>query len=154
MISHKCYSNPQVLMMRSKVSKNSSRDFQVSSEINFLISVRKTLPTSVQTVDLASKKFWFGTNPQMGSLSKQKRRHNSAAYSGPGYIILNPDRVGSGLASVNSGSVSCGRSRRTGKGDESARSYIKPGHLSFAWHVQMDPHVCLCLEVSCHFSFC
>ena len=46
-------------MMRSKASKDSSRGFQVSSEISFLISVRKTLPTSGQTVDLTSKIFSF-----------------------------------------------------------------------------------------------
>ena len=56
MISHKCYSNSHVLMMRSKASKDSSRGFQVSSEISFLISVRKTLPTSDQTVDVTTKK--------------------------------------------------------------------------------------------------
>ena len=44
-------------MMRSKASKNSSRGFQVSSEISFLISVRKILPTSGQTVDVTPKKF-------------------------------------------------------------------------------------------------
>jgi len=37
-------------MMRSKASKDSSRGFQVSSEINFLISVRKAHPTSGQTL--------------------------------------------------------------------------------------------------------
>ena len=42
-------------MMRSKVSKDSSRGFQVNSEISFLISVRKTLPTSSQSLDLTSK---------------------------------------------------------------------------------------------------
>ena len=46
-------------MMQSKASKDSSRGFQVSSEISFLISVRKTLPTSGQTVDLTSKFFSF-----------------------------------------------------------------------------------------------
>ena len=60
MISHKYYSNPHVLMMRLKASKNSSRGFQVSSEINFLISVRKTLPTSGQTVDVTHKFFYLG----------------------------------------------------------------------------------------------
>ena len=60
MISHKCYSNPHVLMMRSKASKDSSRGFQVSSEISFLISVRKTLPTSGQTLTWHPKIFWFG----------------------------------------------------------------------------------------------
>jgi len=44
-------------MMRSKASKDSSRGFQVSSEISFLISVRKALPTSGQTVDVTSKFF-------------------------------------------------------------------------------------------------
>ena len=34
-----------------------SRGFQVSSEISFLISVRKTLPTSSQTIDVTSKNF-------------------------------------------------------------------------------------------------
>ena len=38
-------------MMRSKTSKDSSRGFQVSSEINFLISVRKALSISGQTID-------------------------------------------------------------------------------------------------------
>ena len=46
-------------MMRSKASKDSSRGFQVSSEISFLISVRKTLPTSGQTlnIDVTTKNF-------------------------------------------------------------------------------------------------
>jgi len=57
MISHKYYSNSHVLMMRSKASKDSSRGFQVSSEINFLISVRKILPTSGQSADVARKIF-------------------------------------------------------------------------------------------------
>ena len=48
-------------MMRLKASKDLSRGFQVSSEISFLISVRKVLPTSGQTVDLTTKNFWFGT---------------------------------------------------------------------------------------------
>ena len=46
-------------MMRSKASQDSSRGFQVSSEISFLISVRKALPTSRQMVDLTSKNFHF-----------------------------------------------------------------------------------------------
>ena len=44
-------------MMRSKASKDSSRGFQVSSEISFLISVRKAHPISGQTADLTSKIF-------------------------------------------------------------------------------------------------
>ena len=44
-----------MLMMRSKASKDLSRGLQVSSEISFLISVRKILPTSGQTVDLTTK---------------------------------------------------------------------------------------------------
>ena len=44
-------------MMRSKSSKDLSRGFQMNSEISFLISVRKVLPTSGQTVDLTKKKF-------------------------------------------------------------------------------------------------
>ena len=59
MISHKYYSNPHVLIMRSNASKDSSHSFQVSSEISFLITVRKTLPISGQTVDLTSKNFHF-----------------------------------------------------------------------------------------------
>ena len=43
-------------MMRSESSKDSSRSFQVSSEISFLISVRKILPTSSQTIDVTLKK--------------------------------------------------------------------------------------------------
>ena len=39
-------------MMRSNASKDSSRDFQVSSEISFLISARKAFPTSGQTIDV------------------------------------------------------------------------------------------------------
>ena len=39
-------------MMRSKTSKDPSRGFLVSSEISFLISVRKALPTSGQTIDV------------------------------------------------------------------------------------------------------
>jgi len=41
-----------VLMMQSKASKDSSRSFQASSEISYLISARKTLPTSGQTIDV------------------------------------------------------------------------------------------------------
>ena len=52
MISYKCYSNPHVLMTRSNASKDSSRGFQVSSEISFSISARKILPTSGQTIDV------------------------------------------------------------------------------------------------------
>ena len=48
MISHMCYSNQYVLMMQLKASKDSSRSFQTSSEINFLINARKSLPTSGQ----------------------------------------------------------------------------------------------------------
>ena len=62
MISHKCYSNPLVLIMRSKASKDSSRGFQANSEISFLISVRKILPTSCQTVDLTKKKLVWELN--------------------------------------------------------------------------------------------
>jgi len=47
-------------MMRSNASKDSSRGFQVSSEISFLISVRKVLQTSGETVDVTPNKFWFG----------------------------------------------------------------------------------------------
>ena len=64
MISHKCYSNPHVLMMWSKASKDSSRGFQVSSEINFLISVRKAFPTSGQTLTWHKKISYLGTNPR------------------------------------------------------------------------------------------
>ena len=39
-------------MIRSKASKDSSRGFQISFEISFLISVRKTLSTSGQIVDV------------------------------------------------------------------------------------------------------
>ena len=45
-------------MMRSNASKDSSRSFQMSSEISFLISVRKTLLTSDQTVDVTPKIFF------------------------------------------------------------------------------------------------
>ena len=47
-----------MLMMRSNGSKDSSRGFQGSSEISFLISVRKALPTSGQTVDVTPKIFF------------------------------------------------------------------------------------------------
>ena len=62
MISYKCYSNPHVLMMRSNASKNSSRGFQVSSEISFLISVQKNSPDiwSNYWHDI-QKNFVFGT---------------------------------------------------------------------------------------------
>jgi len=43
--------------MQSKASKDSSRGFQVCSEISFLISVRKIILTSDQTVDLTTKIF-------------------------------------------------------------------------------------------------
>ena len=76
MISHKCYSNPHVLMMRSKVSKDSSRGFHMSSKISFLISVRKILPTSGQTVDVQTKNFCLGTKRPHGdgceSLGEQR----------------------------------------------------------------------------------
>ena len=39
-------------MMRSKASKDSSRGFQVNSEISFLINIRKILQTSGQTFDV------------------------------------------------------------------------------------------------------
>ena len=39
-------------MMRSNASKDSSRGFQASSEISFLISTQKALPTSDQTIDV------------------------------------------------------------------------------------------------------
>ena len=67
MISHKCYSNPHVLMMRSKASKDSSRGFQVSSKISFLINVRKVFPTSGQTVNVTLKKIlvWELNGPIM-----------------------------------------------------------------------------------------
>jgi len=41
-----------VLMMRLKASKDLSRGLQVSSEISFLISVRKILPTSDYLIKL------------------------------------------------------------------------------------------------------
>ena len=47
-------------MMRSKTSKDLSRGFHVSSEISFLISVRKILPTFGETIDL-TKKYGLGT---------------------------------------------------------------------------------------------
>ena len=51
-------------MMRSKTSKDSSRSFQVSSEISFLISVRKTLLISDQTIDVTFKsKFSLTKHP-------------------------------------------------------------------------------------------
>ena len=43
-------------MMRSKASKDSSRGFQASSDINFLINARKALPTSSQTIDMTFEK--------------------------------------------------------------------------------------------------
>ena len=48
-------------MIRSKTLKDSSRGFQASSEISFLISVRKTLPISGQTLntDVTPKNFCF-----------------------------------------------------------------------------------------------
>jgi len=39
-------------MTQSKASKDSSRGFQVSSEISFSISARKALPTSGQIIDV------------------------------------------------------------------------------------------------------
>jgi len=64
MINHKFHSNPYVVMMRSKVSKDSSRGFQASSEISFLISTRKALPTSDQTIDVTFEpKFFAKTKP-------------------------------------------------------------------------------------------
>ena len=44
-------------MMRLKASKDSSHGFQVSSEINFLISIHKDLSTSGQTITVTSKNF-------------------------------------------------------------------------------------------------
>ena len=46
-------------MLRSKALKDSSRGFQVSSEISFLISVRKTLPTSGHKSRFDIQKFLF-----------------------------------------------------------------------------------------------
>jgi hypothetical protein len=46
-----------MLMMRPKISKDSSRGFQVNSEISFLISDRKIIRTSDQTIDLTTKIF-------------------------------------------------------------------------------------------------
>ena len=71
MISHKCYSNPHVLMMRSKASKDSSRSFQTSSEISFLISARKSLLTSGQTFDVT---FVKKTLKKPGTLASQHPR--------------------------------------------------------------------------------
>ena len=62
MISHKCYSNPLVLMMRLKALKDSSRGFEVSSEISFLINVQKTLPISGQIINVTSKKNYLQLN--------------------------------------------------------------------------------------------
>ena len=75
MISHKCYSNPHVLMMRSKASKNSSRGFQASSEINFLLSARKSLSTSSQIFDVIFVPKNFGQlNTQMDGRADAGRR--------------------------------------------------------------------------------
>ena len=62
-------------MMRSKASKDSSRGFQASSEINFLISVRKTLPTFGQSLDLTSNFFFVfetkrATNARMHAFER------------------------------------------------------------------------------------
>ena len=56
-------------MMRSKISKKSSRDFQVSSEISFLISVWKIFPTSDQIIDVTFKPkiFTNKTPPLIGN---------------------------------------------------------------------------------------
>ena len=65
MISHKCYINPHVLMMRSKVSKDLSRGFQASSENSFLISARKSLPTFSQTFNVIFRKTYeFNIKPR------------------------------------------------------------------------------------------
>ena len=62
MISHKCYSTPACANDASKASKDLSRGFQVMSEIIFLISVRKILPTSSQTIDVTSIFFCLELN--------------------------------------------------------------------------------------------
>ena len=46
-------------MMRSKASKDLSRGFQASSEISFLISAWKALPTSGQTIDVTFEPKFF-----------------------------------------------------------------------------------------------
>ena len=56
---------PHVLMTRSKASKDSSRGFQVSSEISFLISARKAIPTSGQTIVVTfDPKIFTNNTPQ------------------------------------------------------------------------------------------
>ena len=57
-------------MMRSKVSKDSSRGFHMSSEISFLINVQKILLTSDQTIDLTSKNFHFVTKRHLRFFSR------------------------------------------------------------------------------------
>ena len=52
-----------MLMTRSKTSKDSFRGFQVSSEISFLISARKALPTSGQTIDVTFEPKIFTKGP-------------------------------------------------------------------------------------------
>ena len=67
-------------MMQSKASKDLSRGFQTSSEINFLISARKALPTSSQTIDVTfeSKILW-----ELGWPTGCQMRDSHDSYAAP-----------------------------------------------------------------------
>jgi len=56
----------------------------VSSEIIFLISIRKVLPTSGQTVDLTTKNFLFGTKRPTAPGDWVPRRASGPPLPGPG----------------------------------------------------------------------
>ena len=73
--------------MRSNASKDSSRGLQVSSEINFLISVRKILPTSGQTVDLTKKIVWE-LNAPFGFGKKEKKRRVQSTRHAQTFILF------------------------------------------------------------------
>ena len=86
MISHKCYSNPHVLIIRSNALKDSSRGFYMNSEISFLISVRKTFLISDQIFDVTLKNFSLGTKRTlciivpMGDRTRRKI-HNQVGFA-------------------------------------------------------------------------
>ena len=60
-------------MMRSKASKDSSRGFQVNSEISFLINIRKILPISGQTFDvILESKIFIKNTPDFRHASTER----------------------------------------------------------------------------------
>jgi hypothetical protein len=78
-------------MMRLKASKDSSRGFQVSSEISFLISIRKALTTLGQTPDLTCKKFFpSGTKRALRTFLSLLMACHANSPPGPWEVTLVP----------------------------------------------------------------